>query len=240
MYKVISPRSCRESAETLQEYLNVRYPCTFSDSTVLINWGNSRIERHDPILVFGNRRESVGRSSDKNIMFQLLHNLGTVPVVTEYTEPGVYQHHGASLSDGRGVRFVERASDFVPGVLSTQRVIGAEFRVYFCYNQPKLIYKKVKLNATTPDSTIQCSTTGYGYQSDPTELRRIIGFNGILKEYTKKVANRLELSYGAVDFILEKDTNMVYILEVNSAPTLFVEEIVDTFAQGISEQLNGD
>lgn len=235
-YKVISPRSCRESAQSLMETLNDVYP---PDRDVIINWGNSYVSLHDPLHVFGNKLEAVGRSANKKVFFELCKDLGPVPVVTEYSEPGVYQHH-ANLSDGRGVVFVDSPENFVRGVLSTKRIVGTEYRVYFCYDMKPMIFKKVKLDDSAEDHAIQCSTNGYGYIENPRELQAIDNLKSILLNYTARAAKRLELSYGAIDFIVEKDTYMVYLLESNSAPTLITTDLVLGFASEISNIFGKD
>lgn len=229
MYKVISPSSCRESAKVLQETLNDFYP---TEREIVINWGNSEISRTPSHLVFGNKTNAVARSANKAVFLSLCKDLETVPVISSYEGP-CYQHH-AYLQDGQGVKFVDKESDFIQGVLTTKQIIGDEYRVYFCYDGPKQIYRKVKLNQHTPNNPIQTSVNGYGYEKNPTTLRTITNLKDILTSDTEKVAKRLEMSYGVVDFIVSKGDYSVYILECNSAPTLIDEPTLTTFAKYIA------
>lgn len=231
MWKVISPRMARESAETLQHTLNHFHPI---EEEIKINWGNSGFSANDPREVFGNKCEAVYRSARKDVFFQLCKKMGTVPVVTEFGGP-CFQHPDPMGHNGSGIRYVTEASNFVPGLLSTKQIKGTEYRVYFCYDMVPKIYMKVPLTEDTPENPIQNSHNGYGYLRNPPSLKKIENLKEILLSSTKEVANKLELSYGAIDFIVSTDYT-VYILESNSAPTLFSEELVDGFAEQIARR----
>lgn len=241
MYKVISPRSCRESAQSLMETLNSVYP---NDRDVVINWGNSSVSTHNPMNVFGNKLESVGRSANKKLMFDLCKDLGTVPLFAEEASNGWYIHRNSGGQNGSGVYYTEEKHDarthFSLDYLVTNRILGEEYRVYFCYDMKPMIFKKIKMDDDAPDHAVQCSTNGYGYIENPRELRDVDNLRDILVQYTHKTANRLELSYGAIDFIVEKNTYMVYILESNSAPTLITADLVLGFAEQISNRFGKD
>ena len=232
-WNVISPLVGRETAEVLQDYLNVQHPI---DREVKVNWGCSSITRHDPSEIWGNKPVAIGRSVNKKTFFSLCKDLGTVPVVTSYEGP-CFQHFDFNGANGSGVVFVDNEEDFRQGVLTTKQVKGQEFRVYFCYGMTPQVYAKVPLTEDTPHNPIQNSFNGYGYMPAAPLMKKVRGLEGILKEYSKKVASRLELSYGAVDFIMAKDYT-VYILETNTAPTLFNEGLCEAFATNIAEVWN--
>ena len=225
MWKVISPSICRSSAETLESFLNVNHPI---ERNVKINWGNSQLSLHDSRDVFGNKLEAVGRSADKQRFFDLCEDLGTVPVVKEYNGP-CFQHLDRFSQNGRGVVYVDNPADFSRNVLTTKAIKGIELRSYFCYNSKPVIFTKAKL-PDGADTAVQ-NSTNYGYKK---ELPKFTGIRSVIEELTKQVANRLELSYGAIDFIVDKD-GLVWILESNSAPTLITEEVCDVFAKAIAQ-----
>lgn len=231
MWKVISPRMARESAETLQHTLNHFHPIV---EMVKINWGNSIINATDLREVFGNKCEAVYRSARKDVFFQLCKKMGTVPVVTEFDGP-CFQHPDPTGHNGSGIRYVTGASEFVPGLFTTKQIKGTEYRVYFCYDMVPKIYMKVPLTEDTPENPIQNSHNGYGYLYNPPALRNVDNLKEILLSSTKEVADKLELSYGAIDFIVSTDYT-VYILESNSAPTLFSEALVEGFAEQIARR----
>ena len=232
-WNIISPRVGRETADVLQSYLNAEHPI---DREVKVNWGCSIFTRHDPSEVWGNTPVAVGRSVNKKTMHTLCKDLGVVPIVTSYEGP-CYQHHDVAGHNGSGVRFVDTPEAFVQGVHTTKQVKGQEFRVYFCYNMEPQVYAKVPLTEDTPHNPIQNSFNGYGYMPANVFFKKISGLQSILKEYTKKVSSRLELSYGAVDFIMSEDYT-VYTLESNTAPTLFNESLCSSFATAIAEVWN--
>jgi hypothetical protein len=231
----------RESAETLQYTLNHFHPI---EEEIKINWGNSGFNANDPREVFGNKCEAVYRSARKDVFFQLCKKMGTVPVVKEEDEysPGYFIHDDPTGHNGGGVRYLGVGEPHIvvlkaiqEGKLVTKQIKGTEYRVYFCYNMVPKIYMKVPLTEDTPENPIQNSHNGYGYLSNPPSLKRIENLKEILLSSTKEVADKLELSYGAIDFIVSTDYT-VYILESNSAPTLFSEELVDGFAEHIARR----
>ena len=240
-WNVISPIVGRETAEALQAYLNVQHPI---EREVKVNWGCSVFNRHDPSEVWGNKPVAVARSVNKKTFFSLCKGLGTVPVVKEAEDVegfGYFIHEDASGHNGSGVRYTHGLLSAYEaaqaGKLVTKEVKGQEFRVYFCYGMTPQVYAKVPLTEETPHNPIQNSFNGYGYMPAAPLMKKVRGLEGILKEYTKKVSSRLELSYGAVDFILAKDYT-VYILETNTAPTLFNEGLCEAFATNIAEVWN--
>ena len=239
MFKVISPRVGRESAKALESYLNIQHPI---EREVKFNWGCSVMMRHEAIDVWGNSLKAVARSVDKGVFFSLCKDLGTVPVVSkveEYTPGCHYIHYDATGHNGSGVMYSydeHRILSSIPDMLVTRGITGQEFRVYFCYGTYKM-YAKVPLTEDTPHNPIQNSFNGYGYMPATPFLRKIEGLKQVLTEQTKKVASRLELFYGAVDFIMDNDYT-VYILESNTAPTLFSEELCEMFATNIVEVWN--
>jgi len=240
-WKILSPSVGRETAGVLESYLNVEHPI---ERDVKINWGCSLLTRHLPVEVWGNSLPSVARSVNKKTMLNLCKDLGTVPVVKGATDVGgvgYYIHDDVTGHNGSGIHYVlgplSALEAVQEGKLVTQQVRGQEFRVYFCYDMQYKMYAKVPLTDSTPHNPIQNSFNGYGYTPATPYLKRISGLKAILSEYTKKVASRLELSYGAIDFIMSEDYT-VYILESNSAPTLFNEELCSEFAKSIAEVWN--
>jgi hypothetical protein len=228
-WQILAPRVGKETAEALQSYMNLEHPI---ERNVKINWGNSYFTRHVHSEVWGNKCESVGRSVNKQIFFDICKDLGTVPLVYSYEGP-CFQHTDTSGHNGSGVSFVNKEEDFLLGVLSTKQIKGQEFRVYFCYNMEPMIYAKVPLTEETPHNPIQNSFNGYGYMKAAPLLKKVSGLKTILVTHTGMVAKRLELYYGAVDFIMSEDYT-VYILETNTAPTLFSEELCENFATNIA------
>jgi hypothetical protein len=230
MWKVLSPVICRETAETLQHCLNITYPIDYEKK---VNWGNSKFLLHDPVEVFGNKTEAVARSSAKNRFFSLCQGLGTVPVLQRWEGP-CFQHINASGSNSSGVVYVDKEEDYRPGILTTKAIEGEEFRVYFCYGNKK-VYKKALL-PNAQHNPIKNSER-YGYINATEDFKRVTGLEDILYELTTDVAKRLELQYGAVDFIMDKKYK-VWVLESNSAPTLFNHNLVSLFTHAIKENLS--
>ena len=228
MWKILSPSSCRDSARSLEVWMNSAYPI---EHTLKVNWGNSRFIMHNPNEVYGNKMEAIIRSANKNMFFDICKNQGTVPVISSerYVER-CYQHIDPSGQNGSGIKFVASEESFTPGVLTVKEIKGDEYRVYFCYDMPKQIYLKAPLTEATPENPIRNSHNGYGYMNNPPQLRKIRDLRHHLYSLTNEVSARMELSYGAIDFILDNDYT-IWVLETNSAPTLFNEALVEGFAE---------
>lgn len=218
MWKVVSPNVCRDTADVLNHYLNTFHPI---DKEVKINWGNSKYILHHALDIFGNKCEAVKRSSDKSLFFSLCKDLGVVPVVENYDGP-CFQHRDPYGANGSGIVYVDNQLDFIPGYLSTKEIKGTEYRVYFCYGKYE-IYQKALL----PDGVVTPvhNSANYGYKSFSSKIKNL---KEILLSSAQEVADRLELSYGAIDFIMDKE-HTVYVLESNSAPTLFNDKLVTMF-----------
>ena len=165
--------------------------------------------------------------------YKLCKDLGTLPVVTQYEGP-CFQHV-ENLSDGKGVIFCDNAANFRENVFTTKQVKGTEYRAYFINHEVVAIYRKQKLTKG-PATPIKNSTNGYGYILNPKEQAKDL-FRYI-KELTLECSNRIGMSYGAVDFIVDKEY-LIQILEANSAPTLLSEQVLVAFAIGIND-LYGD
>ena len=157
-----------------------------------------------------------------------------MPVCTSYEGP-CFQHRVPNGSNGLGVVYVDREEDFMPDFFSTKEIVGKEFRVYFCYDTPYQYYQKMPVGEPT-STHLQTSGNGWGYGSARPEFAQVTGLKDILKELTTSVRNRLELSYGAVDFKVSED-HTVYILESNSAPTLFNVSLLKAFCSQFKEKL---
>jgi hypothetical protein len=228
MWNVISPRICRESAESLGAYMNINYPI---EHDMKVNWGNSSYSINNPLYVYGNKAEAVGRSANKQLFFDICKGQGTVPVISyEVFTERCYQHFDANGHNGSGIKFVANEEDFTPSLLTTKEIQGEEYRVYFCYDMEPQIYLKAPLSDDVSPSAIRNSSNGYGYMANPPKLKRIKDLKHYLLTLTKEVSERMELSYGAVDFIVDSNYT-IWVLETNSAPTLFNEALLEGFAE---------
>lgn len=235
MWRVISPRVGRESASVLQEQINLAFP---TKRDMKINWGCSSISTHDPREVFGNKPEGVARSANKRIFFNLCSDLGTVPVAKpngKYHPLGYFIHHDPGGHNGAGVSYTSDKSvaeaALRDGTLVTKAIKGKEYRVYFAYGQTSVL-EKTKLD-DRPSSPVANSHNGYGYTLEPTikaDLRKALLW------VAKAIANRLELSYGAVDCIHDPITGLVYALESNTAPVLLTADLAWMFGEAIANQ----
>lgn len=236
MFKVVSPDKCKNSAAVLQDYMN-----NYSDfkTEIRINWGCSKFTSPENSNVKGNTTTSVKNSVDKRLTFNLLGHMA-VPRVTipENFNGKVVKHIDPKGMGGKGVSLVKVGEFWDNNVLYTKFIEGREFRVFFAYDKIVGIAEKVPVE-DIKDGDIRTAKNGYGYQvwlDSP-----VTGLFDVFDELVKKAQTKLGLSYGAIDFILEDSTMYVYILESNSAPCLFDNDIAEQMAITILENVyNGE
>jgi hypothetical protein len=109
-YSACSCACVLHNVQIIQDMMNDFYP---TKRTIKVNWGNSRLDRHEHAHVWGNKIEAVHRSGYKRLFFELCKDLGTVPVCTSYEGP-CFQHSVPNGSNGLGVVYVDREEDFFP------------------------------------------------------------------------------------------------------------------------------
>ncbi len=229
MYKVLAPKSCKDSAETLEAYMNNMRNV---DEEVRINWGFSAFNNPKNVNYKGNLISAVTKSVNKWITFNEL-GLFCVPLVKtkeDFNDTAV-QHTVEGGMAGKGVRLVHPAADkFDPDILTTKFIEGDEFRVYFAYGKVLGIAQKAKLYDKA-HPWIKTPDNGWGYSMIHDEP--VTGLFDLFADGVNEVTKKIGLKYGAVDLIMEKGTCITYILEVNSAPCLFDSKLAESMAQAI-------
>jgi hypothetical protein len=231
MYRVMAPQSCKETAEALEGYLN--NILSFEDE-VRINWGYSSFKNpKNYTLVKGNSTQSVFNAVNKDVTFKLLKGF-VVPAIEskeEFTDTCI-QHLDPKGMAGQGVRLIHPYSDkYVEGVPTTKFIDGEEYRVYFAYGEVLGTAKKAKLHDKA-HPWVKTPSNGWGYSLFYQEP--VTGLFDLFLDGVQEVSKKLDIKYGAIDFIVEKDTCITYILEVNSAPCLFDPELCEKMAASIA------
>lgn len=235
MFKVVSPKKCRASAELLQTYLNMY---SEFETEIRINWGCSGFENPENKNVKGNSVQAVANSVDKKRAFELL-DYRAVPVIKipEEFNGKIIAHLDPYASGGKGVKVVTIGDFWNPHTLYTRFIEGREFRAFFAYGEVIAIAEKVPVEEIK-NSDIKSSKNGYGYQvwykGEP-----IKGLNKVIADRVNEAQKLLGLDYGAIDFIVENETLTTYILESNSAPCLFDTDIAERMALKIIENVYG-
>ena len=230
MFKVMAPQSCKETAECLEAYLNNLVD--LGDVEVRINWGKSFFKNPKNESVKGNSTKAVGNSVNKAVTFQLMKTFA-VPLITSKDEfyDTCIQHTNPFGMAGQGIKLIHPKQDeFDPNILTTKFIEGEEYRVYFAYDKVLGYAKKEKL-FDKAHPWIKTPSNGWGYSLFYDEP--LTGLFDLFLDGVQEVSKRLGIKYGAIDFIVEKDTSITYILEVNSAPCLFDNDLAEGMAKAI-------
>lgn len=211
---------------------------------VLINWGCGRINRNLHVLTLLNLPEAVNVAGNKLLTFSAL--AGVVPspdftsdIALAQTWLGlggrVLERSLLRGSGGRGIRVVEPGSDLGVAPLYVKYVKKRkEFRVHVVNGQViDCQEKRRRRGATDRVPFIFNYDNGYVFCRDDVRLPDGAG------DLAVAAVAALGLSFGAVDIIWNEKHNQCYVLEVNTAPGLegqTVVNYVNAFTGIINEQ----
>ena len=231
MFRVMAPSSCKESAEALESYMNNLIDF---EQEVRINWGFSKFNNPKNASVKGNSTTAVANSVNKRLTCALLKGF-IVPVIESKDEfyDTCIQHVNPLGMAGNGIKLIHPNQDeYDPAILTTKFIEGDEYRVYFAYGKVLGTAKKEKL-FDKAHPWIKTPSNGWGYSliyQEPVE-----NLFAIFEDGVQEISKKIGLKYGAVDLIVEKDTNIVYVLETNSAPCLYDASLAEAMARAIVE-----
>lgn len=209
----------------------------YSRDDILIRYGNFSYSSYDRF--FGkviNKAVSIFQNIDKlNTHLKLFRAGLRVPRIffsKEQIKESDYPILKRNIKHSRAndIVIVDNPKDIEKGDFYTQLIpSNEEYRLLIMFNQCCRISKKEPIE---PESDIiRSSSTGWG-------LKDIFKMNiKALNEAIPlciKALNLLELDFGACDVVIEKNTNLPYLLEVNTCPRLnrygrqvFIKEIYD-------------
>lgn len=193
----------------------------------VINWGSNR-DYPGPIV---NDPESVAVAQNKIKTFNACSELATVPftvqrqTATEWLDKGstVFARRLVGASGGAGIVVVRPGEQLPEAPLYTRYVKKEkEFRVHVFDNRVIAVQEKRKAKDDGKEhSLIRNHANGYVFCRqnvvEPADLRKL----------AIDTVSRLGLVFGAVDIIWNAKKNKSLLLEVNSAPGLVGQTLVD-------------
>jgi glutathione synthase/RimK-type ligase-like ATP-grasp enzyme len=239
-------KSACPSAANLADALGVRchsaqYILNKMPARLYINWGSTGYELRQVNAEVVNKPQLVYGASDKIVTFRKLHDACVrVPwFTTNISEAHRYmQEHGSLIartetrgSRGSGVVFLERLHDIIDAPLYVQYINKEkEFRVHVFKGKAIDIVQKKRANGTEKP-VIWNVQAGFSFSHN-------VRWGAIenLARLGEKAVNALELDFGAVDIMW--GNGHLYVLEVNTAPGINIEETIDKYAKTISGLIN--
>jgi hypothetical protein len=253
-YKIAS-----ESAASLQTELNTnlnRLPTrrVHPDGTyrqrntdVVVNWGNSStpnwiLPESNAVL---NRPASVARASNKISAFVSFTDNGIVTpqytaradIAEEWLRNGdtVIERHTLTGHSGAGIRIV-RPTDFLTEapLYVKYKKKRSEYRVHVFNGTVLFVQEKRRereRERTADESLIRSHSNGWVFCREDVEI------SPMLIATARGAVEALGLDFGAVDIIYNQHENQYYVLEVNTAPGLEGQSVVD-YTRAINEWFN--
>lgn len=204
------------------------------NNDIIINWGCSSLPYSGRYQVI-NSTEAVRNASNKIKTFQLLEELAVentkdFSIAKNWIENGdfVYQRNLVASHGGNGIKVVHSVEELEYAPLYTKGVhVDREYRVHVVNGQViDYIRKSISRDNRNVNQYIRNHTQGWIFTRGGFEQ------NEEIKNIAIKAIQKLNLDFGAVDVIQEKETNKVYVLEVNTAPGIMgtsLQEYINAF-----------
>lgn len=207
---------------------------------VVLNWGNPTPVYGDPLARMINKAEAVRKAIDKLVSLKTMAEAGVrlPPYLTnkpELKKGDVWLARTIlNGSGGAGIKVI-RSKDEVPDAPLYVKYIPkmTEYRVHVVAGNVIFAQqKKRKSDASQTDDQKLIRNHANGWVFCPVDV-------GTLTEDVRNVAiaavAALGLDFGAVDLIVGKSDSLAYALEVNTAPGLESEGLIDAYVRAFTE-----
>lgn len=216
-----------QTGRLIAETLNASISRGLRSREPIINWG-SGVDRKVKLLPrkWLNTRESVDIAKDKLKTFQKLENNVNIPEFTTSKtiaqqwvdeDVKVYCRTLTRGNRGRGIVIAETFNEVVTAPLYTKKVnADREYRIHVFQNEVLGVQRKIE----TEEGEIlshDIRNHRFGWRFSLRDLDRV--HEGI-KELGINAVRVLGLDFGAVDMLWNKEEEVGYILEVNTAPAI--------------------
>lgn len=212
---------------------------------VIINWGSSTIPDEYRVCHILNLPGSVAVVSNKLKFFELITDSDVrilewtkdVEQARTWANEGsvIVERHVLQGHSGGGIRITDKALDIQRAPLYTKYVPKKdEYRIHFVGD--KIIYaqqKKRRLDVADEDIDWQVRNHDNGF----IYARENVIIPDDVTNQALATIKACGLDFGAVDIIYNKKQNQAYVLEVNSAPGLEGQSVID-YASAIKEYLD--
>lgn len=238
MFYLMPYKMASESARDLALYLNARRVKNTPDSKfkvsedkVIINWGNSKVDKRFENANFINKPSAVAIASHKLKAFDALSDIEGVNI-PPYTSD--IEQARQWINDGELVvcRTVLKGHSGEGIVIASSLEELVEAPLYTLYLKKKEEYRLHYINGLVQDITRKARSRDFMDEDVNWRVRNLAGGfiysrdlqNHLLDDQPYNMVERtieaLGLDFGAVDLIWNKKQNKYTVLEVNCAPGL--------------------
>jgi hypothetical protein len=231
MIKVLTIGSELKSAKELGLFCKTNFYDYVEDydSDIMVRWGNSQLTyscKSDIYRDFKNvvnPSKSIELNCSKNESIRKIAEVVTTPTIFDGFIPenklGVirpYHHTG-----GKDFRVVKGPFKINPAHYSTEFInTKHEFRVWFCGKETLIARRSTQNKKRLTEVYPIRSNWPYLFVSSKRPK---------LREQTLLAANKIGLECGAADVLSDEEKGIYYFLELNSAPTLDSQKVIDFF-----------
>lgn len=234
-------------ATGLRAFVNKRGRAKRWPQQKIINWGTSELRRIDAL----NHGASVAVAIDKCDAFEEMAdaNVSTPDFCFTKEHASILLAEGAVVCrtvsnghGGKGIVIARAESDLVAAPLYTQYVKkSAEYRVHVFLGKVVAVQQKRKragIVQTKDQALIRNAANGWVYASNNVVFASRT-CEAVVRALAIKAVAALLLDIGAVDVIVSKEEDAVYVLEINTAPGLESPTVLAAYAVAIKEWSNG-
>lgn len=256
---IYSYNEASEGAKELARSLKIRRikhensAYKWSPNNIVINWGSRTVTDELRKSTLLNPPEAIAKCSDKLKFFNLCASVqteGDKPRIPNYTTDGelakgwvaggsvVVARKTLTGHSGEGIEFMEasKPNSFVDAPLYVEYVKKKdEYRIHFVHDkiiamQRKALKEEARIDAKYVNWRVRNLANGFIY------ARNNITPPDDVVAQAKKVIKISGLDFGAIDIIWNEKSRKAYVLEVNTAPGLTGETLVD-YSRAFEEYL---
>lgn len=210
----------------------------YTKDDVLIRYGNVTYPKYDKYFgVVMNKVNSIKLNCDKLRAYQMLMDAG-ISLPEMWTNSRLIQYPALRRkkkhSRANDIVIMTSADKFVRGDFYTKFIESSrEYRVHIFDGKCIRLSLKVPSSEGTESDLIKSSSTGWTLSD---HYNHIIDVEREIIAVSKRALEVLGLDFGCCDILVEKNTNKVYLLEVNTSPRLarygrecYTKAIIDKF-----------
>lgn len=212
---------------------------------VIINWGSSKLPNEYRICNVLNQPGQIALMANKLKFFEEISGGNVripdfttdIAVARQWQAEGfeVCERHVLTGHSAEGLRFVEKGVDIQRAPLYTKYVPKKdEFRVHFMNGEILFTQQKKRRLDVADDAVnwkIRNHDNGFIYARENVEVPE-----DVLTQ-VRALIEVIGLDFGAIDIIYNRKNNQAFVLEVNTAPGLEGQSVVD-YAEGFKRNYN--
>lgn len=205
---------------------------------IIINWGNSsELQFRNPRARVLNLPEQVGTAANKLAALRIMQ-LGGVNIpefCTNLSEVSGMWMARTKLTghSGDGIVVLRDGDEVVEAPLYTRYIKKREeYRLHVVDGKGVIFVQQKRKQAereqTADERLIRSHDNGWVYCVEGVEATEA------MQEQAIKAVEALGLDFGAVDMVIERDTGIPYVLEVNTAPGLASPTLLAAYVQALT------